>query len=48
MKHKVRHVHFVGNGGTDTRREQGSRGAGCDRPQVASAAGLYRGMGDAT
>jgi hypothetical protein len=42
MRHKVKHVHFVGMGGTDASREQGPLGLetrGCDRPRVASAAG---------
>jgi len=42
MKHKVKHVHFVGMGGTDASREQGPLGAGTrgwDRPRAASAAG---------
>jgi hypothetical protein len=41
MKYKVKRVHFVGKGGTDTSRKQGpaALGAtGCDRPRVASAA----------
>ena len=43
MKYKVKRVHFVGIGGTDTSRKQGpvAFGAtGCDRPRVASAAGF--------
>lgn len=40
MKHKVRHVHFVGIGGIAMSREQGPRLRGCDRPRMASAAGL--------
>jgi hypothetical protein len=41
MRHKVRHVHFVGIGGADASREQGpvaGVAAGCDRPRVAPAA----------
>jgi hypothetical protein len=41
MKHKVKHVHFVGKGGAAMSREQGpvAVGAtGCDRPRVAPAA----------
>lgn len=45
MKHKVRHVRFVGIGGVDTSREQGSRVAGCDRPRVALAADIGIGFG---
>lgn len=45
MKHKVRRIHFVGIGGTDTSREQGPRVRGCDRLRAESAAdghvGLY-------
>ena len=43
MRYKVKRVHFVGIGGTDTSRKQGpvAFGAtGCDRPRVASAAGF--------
>jgi len=43
MKYKVKRVHFVSIGGTDTSRKQGpvAFGAtGCDRPRVASAAGF--------
>ena len=42
MKYKVKRVHFVGIGGTDTSRKQGPAAicaVGCDRPRVASAAG---------
>jgi hypothetical protein len=39
MKHKVKHVHFVGRGGTAASREQGPP-RGCDRPRVALAPGL--------
>jgi hypothetical protein len=38
MKHKVKHVHFVGRGGADASREQGPAMffmAGCDRPRAA-------------
>ena len=43
MKHKVRHIHFVGKGGVAASREQGPRMRGCDRPRVALAAdGQYR------
>lgn len=40
MKHKLRHVHFVGIGGTALRREQclPPSGGRCDRPRRASAA----------
>ncbi len=38
MKHKVRRIHFVGIGGTDTSREQGPRVRGCERPRAESAA----------
>ena len=47
MKYKVKRVHFVGIGGTDTSRKQGPvafHAAGCDRPRVASAAGLIKVM----
>ena len=37
MRHKVKHVHFVGSGGTDASREQGPPW-GCDRPRAASTA----------
>jgi len=43
MKYKVKRVHFVGIGGTDTSRKQGPvacSATGCDRPRVASAAGF--------
>jgi len=42
MKHKVKHVHFVGTGGTDASREQGPVGevsTGWDRPRAESVAG---------
>ena len=39
MRHKVKHVHFVGIGETAASREQGPL-RGCDRPRAASAAGL--------
>gem|GEM_PF-5519341 len=42
MKHKVKHVHFVGIGGTAESREQGPLAVfarGCDRPRSAWAAG---------
>jgi hypothetical protein len=48
MKHKVRHVHFVGMGGTALRREQclpPSCGR-CDRPRRASAADSMPPAGD--
>jgi hypothetical protein len=41
MRHKVKHVHFVGIGGAAMSREQGPAAVGatgCDRPRVASAA----------
>ncbi|HEV7820168.1 MAG TPA: hypothetical protein VGO84_03255 [Burkholderiales bacterium] len=47
MKYKVKRVHFVGIGGTDTSREQGPAAfwaVGCDRPRVASAVGLIKVM----
>jgi hypothetical protein len=43
MKHKVKHVHFVGIGGTAASREQGPVDGvltGCDRPRAASDAGI--------
>ena len=43
MRHKVKHVHVVGIGGTAASRKQGpvARVAtGCDRPRAASAAGI--------
>ena len=48
MKYKVKRVHFVGIGGTDTSRKQGPVAlcaAGCDRPRVASAAGGVKAIG---
>jgi hypothetical protein len=47
MKYKVKRVHFVGIGGTDTSRKQGPAAfyaVGCDCPRVASAAGLIKVM----
>ena len=41
MRHKVKHVHFVGRGGAAMSREQGPAAfgaTGCDRPRVAPAA----------
>lgn len=41
MRHKVKHVHFVGRGGAGATREQGPdtlRVTGCDRPGAALAA----------
>ncbi len=41
MRHKVKHVHFVGRGGAAMSREQepAAVGAtGCDRPRVTPAA----------
>jgi len=39
MKYKVKRVHFVGDRGTDRRREQGPAAfAGCDRPRLAAPA----------
>jgi len=41
MRHKVKHVHFVGRGGAAMSREQGPIAVGateCDRPRVAPAA----------
>lgn len=40
MRHKVKHVHFVGIGGVAMSREQGPAGllAGCDRLRLAPAA----------
>jgi hypothetical protein len=41
MKHKVKHVHFVGIGGVAMSRKQGPIAAsamGCDRPRLALAA----------
>ena len=38
MKHKINHIHCVGQGGVDTSREQGPRARGCERPRVARAA----------
>jgi hypothetical protein len=43
MKYKVKRVHFVSIGGTDTSRKQGPVAfgvTGCDRPRAASAAGF--------
>jgi hypothetical protein len=43
MKHKVRHVHYVGGGGTAMRREQclPPIGGRCDRPRMAWAADTH-------
>ena len=44
MKYKVKRVHFVGKGGTDTSRMQGPAApgaAGCDRPRAAAAADRF-------
>jgi hypothetical protein len=41
MKHKVKHIHFVGGGGAAMSREQGPvtfSVTGCDRPRLAPAA----------
>jgi hypothetical protein len=41
MKHKVKHVHFIGGGGDAKSRKQGPVAAlatGCDRPQLAPSA----------
>jgi UDP-N-acetylmuramate-alanine ligase len=43
MKHKVKHVHFVGIGGVAMSSKQGLVAAvatGCDRPRLALAADL--------
>ena len=43
MKHKVKHVHFVGIGGVAMSREQGpvtSWVTGCDRRRLAPAAAV--------
>jgi hypothetical protein len=41
MKHKVKHVHFIGMGGVAMSRKQGPVAAfatGCDRPRLAPSA----------
>ena len=41
MRHKVKHVYFVGGGGAAMSRERGPAAVGatgCDRPRVAPAA----------
>lgn len=41
MRHKVKHIHFVGRGGAAMSREQGPVTfvvTGCDRPRMAPAA----------
>jgi hypothetical protein len=41
MKHKLKHVHFIGGGGVAMSREQGPVAlvvTGCDRPRLAPAA----------
>ncbi len=44
MKHKVKHMHFIGIGGVDMSRKQGpvaGVATGCDRPRLALAADTF-------